>query len=197
MSLMNVKIRHDRIRVSVDTLTTMSVGGGPASTLHTSKLLVLPHAPIILAANGDQLLLNHAFHNLHVFGNDVGLREVADDLPKLLNTVVATPGYTFHPTAILVAGCYEGTMEAYVCRRMGNDSTFATQPIGEAVMPSFEWKSSPLDGDDDGSFIELARMQVRRTRRENPDVTIGGRLLLAEVTPVAVSVRTIADLEAG
>lgn len=204
MSLMNVRVSPDRVLVSVDTLASVATvhpqHGGVLRKMAVSKMIALPHLPLLVAVNGDGLVLTNLIAMLHSSAEDVDIEWLAERLAPQLDAMVdqilpsVMPGWQFVPTAILIAGKSPSGMKAYLASRRLGESKFSCQPCGEVTMPGFDWTDAPVDAVDDASFAKLAGLQVERTRREHPEMAIGGRMLLAEITASGTVIRDVCEL---
>jgi hypothetical protein len=83
-------------------------------------------------------------------------------------------------------------------RRYPQDAAFEALPVGHMlVMPEIDMIEAVESPDTDTKMEELKRRQMAYVKREAPGYPCGGRVLMAELTRDAVTVRTIADLEAA
>lgn len=193
MSLMNCFISNDRALVAVDTAVTVG---------EASKLAILPHANTVLAMRGEVMFFGqvHAALNLcHVNGFD-GLAEV---MPQIFAQVYAQRQAFIdkHPFAgieIALVGWSTalGRMQGVRYERWPDDK-------GPRITPIVPWSLSPNPGytpdtpPDSAERMEAIAKDQVRVLRQLPMVVAGGRLLVAELTHDAASVRTVADLESS
>ncbi len=204
MSLLNVSVSPKRVVLSVDTQTDVATSpSAPPHKINASKILALPHAHLVVACRGDQLLLNAVMAAAHASPQELSLVELAASLADAANhwadaLPAQRPGWQFSSTEFVSAGWSrtDGRMRAFWTHRLQGEDQFTTQPLDTwLVSPGFDWKHPPQIPDDAPACASLARKQVARHRAEQPGVAIGGFLLYAEVTRNGTSIRTIADLE--
>ena len=202
MSLLNVFVQPAKVILSVDTQSSVATAGGPTQKQHTSKLLTLPHANIVMASRGDQLLFNGVFAAAQSAAPELTIDALGENLAaagdawwEILTS--RNPEHAHCATEIVAAGWCgtAGRMVAFHSVRYDQEGRFKTTPLTSYMAaPGFDWKHPPVIPDGPGMCEVLARKQVARHRQELPDAAIGGLLLYAEVTRDSTSIRTIADL---
>lgn len=212
MSLANIVITHDRALVSVDTLAGFMEDAGQMMNehertgRHSGKLWLFPHINMAMTQRGDGLLTATARTVL-----ESALPSSFDDavhmMPSVLDQAYAHSlafrkekfGIEAFPGAEVVLIGWSPcnlSFQAMRWRRYPTDPGFIQSRVDKMLlMPEID-RIEHIDVPDTAEKMEaVARRQVEWVRREHPALTCGGRLLLAELRPDAMTVRTIADLE--
>ncbi|MCG2595969.1 hypothetical protein [Achromobacter insuavis] len=213
MSLANVVITHDRALISVDTAAGFMEGAEQLMSerertgQHSGKLWCFPHINMAMVTRGDGLLTTTTRTVL-----ESALPSSFDDaihmMPNMLEQAYAHVlafreekfGIESFPGAEVVlvgwSPCNLG-FQAMRWRRYPADTDFIQSRVDKMLLLPEIDRIEPVDLPDTAEKMEaVARRQVKWARQEHPSLACGGRLLLAELTRDAVTVRTIADLEA-
>jgi len=212
MSIMNALVTPDRVLVGVDTEADSERQSDKVPKRYEiSKLFPLVHANVVMAARG-----SHAFHMPVLFHLSVSEAATYDAMVTDLSGALVRMVDQAH-AAIRCAGASPsfdiGTQEIYLfgwsdqsSRMMG--TAFTRDPN------SGQWEVLSIDdgvdsgwvapwGEDWGEYREpqdleemqaLAHSQVRITRERAPEVAIGGRLIVAELTRESVSIKSTCAL---
>lgn len=213
MSLANVVINHDRALISVDTRAGFIEGAedlADAETFqnrHAAKLWLFPHMNMAMTQRGDGVLTATVRNLL-----ERSLPDSFDDAVRLMPEVL---GYAYADTVasrkqVLGIDDFPGaeivlvgwspcnlSFQAMRWRRYPTDHDFIQSRVDKMLLLPEIDRIEPVDLPDTAEKMEaVARRQVAWVRRDHPSLACGGRLLLAELTRDAVTVRTIADLEA-
>lgn len=216
MSLINIYMEHDRALIGFDTLSSamaLPPAAGVDAALarfnagvHMSKCAFLAHANVAIAHRGDAMLAVGVCSAVQLnFLSDFDA--IAEAMPQLLAQAYAQVttyrkqfGVEQFPGAevILVGWSHAlNRMEAVRWLRWPTDQSFKASPVGKALLlPDAEWEQTPDVPDSAEQMERIARDQVAYVRAKHAGYNCGGRLLLAELTRDALSIRTIADLEA-
>jgi hypothetical protein len=187
MSLVQVWLENDRARVAVDTLYTMP-GVGMAEG---SKLLPLPHAGTVFAYRGAFGAFALVFAYLYVAQTD-SFDSIIAGVPNCVLQAKAN----LHPDAaawefeLHVVG-YSDELQRFSSMLFLVDlkaGTAEAKPlngpcrVGPAINPVPELNN-------DAAMFEVARAQVAWMRDNEPELATGGRLLIAELTRAAITVK--------
>ena len=191
MSILNVWVSPDRALVAVDTHTFTAGPDRVERLIETSKMLVLPHANMVMAMRGDGLLLSEMFTIAHRSALEVDVPVLLSSLVELAETAKArlerdSPSYKFREAEIVVVGWspMHERIVGGVCHRLHGQERFEYAVIEPwRIGPDANWQSPPDSPDTPAKMVTLARDQVRFMRAAFPESAIGGRLLVAEVTP--------------
>lgn len=213
MSIINIVIEQDRVLIGADTLAGFMEEGQRLLTedqrrdKHTLKFSLFPHINMAMTHRGDGLVLTNARTLLESalpssFDEAVGLMPwimeqaytLAMDARKAQHGMESFEG----AEAVLVG--WSSSKQRFAgarWRRYPEDAGFETLPVGDMlVMPEID-RIGPVETPNTPEKMEaVTRQQLAYVQRECPSYPCGGRLLLAELTRDAVTVRTIADLEA-
>lgn len=213
MSLANIVIRHDRALISVDTLAGFMEEAGQLMSenertgRHTGKLWLFPHINMAMTQRGDGLLTGTAramLESSFPSSFDDAVRMMPSVLDQAFAHTLAFRNEKFgidsFPGAEVVLvgwSLCNLSFQAMRWRRYPTDSGFTQCRVDKMLLLPEIDRIEPVDVPDTAEKMEaVARRQVEWARREHPSLACGGRLLLAELTRDAVTVRTIADLEA-
>lgn len=198
MSILNAHIEAERALVAVDT----HIGNPGDRPRHGSKLLALPHAPAVVAARGEVALFGSVFHNLHANAlEDVDW--MASAMPCILQELHGqrcradlSRRYPFQGLEVALVGWSPmgKRMRGVRWECWPGESTFRETPIDPwSMSPNPGYSELPPPPNSADRMQAVARDQLTALRQAN--AVAGGRLLLAEVRPDAVSVRSLCDLE--
>lgn len=198
MSLCNVQVEPHRALVAVDT-ACLSRG----RLTEGSKLAVLPHMMAVLAGRGMTGFLGmvHAYY----LELPADFDDTEGDLRLTLN-VLRTHLITAHPVhatafeAEIVLVGYSpsrGRMVAALCRCPAGAKEFTYQPIPWCVLGAHAdlGEIPPMSSVE--AMEALARRQVALFRQRDPSTAIGGRLLIATLSPKEIAIHTQCSLEEG
>lgn len=217
MSLVIGRRWDDILRLCVDTLASPMDGQFPISGdvaeamkllesgVHSSKMAHLVHINTIMVHRGDGLLANIVLSGLHMahpqsFDAAVGMMSelAANAFAQACAVRKQMLGIDhFHGSELFLFGWSDALnrMDGVRWVRWPHDKGFTASPANNPLLlPDVEWEHTPEAGTPE-QFERIARDQVAYVRRKHTGYNCGGRLLLAELTRDAMSVRTIADLE--
>lgn len=208
MSLVNVVLEQDRAIVGFDTLSGMVQGFEHLlqCEVHASKAVYMPHARAMLAHRGEALMAIMAHEALQIAALQ-GFDEMAEAMPHILAaTFVQFCEFRKHQlgrehfegSEIILVGWSNALerMQAIRWTRYPEDKGFSVASVGKCVfLPDAEWPAQPSATGTPEQMEAIARDQVAWVRKNRPGFNCGGRLLLAELTRDACSVRVVADLE--
>lgn len=213
MSLVNIVIKHDRALISVDTLAGFMDGAEQLMSKeerkdrHSGKLWLFPHINMAMTQRGDGLLTGTArtlLESSFPFSFDDAIRAMPNVLEQAYTHAMAFRkekfGIESFPGAeIALVGWSPCNLsfQAMRWRRYPADTDFIQSRVDKILLLPEIDRIEQVDLPDTAEKMEaVARRQVEWVRQEHPSLACGGRLLLAELTRDAVTVRTIADLEA-
>lgn len=209
MSLLNIDLNADRALIAVDT-SAISLEGG-AGVMERSKLLHLPHANLVLAARGELVFFSSFFERVCRAPGIVDFDALAasakaalsehkqvllahmraagfDDLDEGCKHEISLIGYSLSAGAMRCATwVYDRASADWLERISGTGLVSPWDPSWARELPDTDtWQAMRL----------LAQLQVEKMRelRERGAIAIGGRLLLAELTRDAYSLRSVCDL---
>lgn len=198
MSILNTYLAADRALVAVDTHI-----GTPDQVQHGSKLLTLPHAPVVIAMRGEFAFFSVLSQTLHL----LALRDIdamTDAMPALLEDIYAQrlkmgrPGeFPFQGIELALVGWSprHGRMRGTRWERWPDADGFKATPVDPwSMSPNPGYQELPPAPDTAERMEAVARDQLAVLRRL-PGVIAGGRLLLAELSRSSISVRALCDLE--
>ncbi len=210
MSLCNVWMSRDRALVAVDTAVRRP--GGPM--LERSKILPIPHASTILATRGFVDFLG-IFHGASIDALDdfdalndqalPNLNRTREFVMQAVAPVAAKKGIgpaAFSEIEIVMVGGSrrQQAMVGNTYQCIAPATTFIRLPIetGRGRIHGNYDGMGPVSKVASAEAMEaLARRQVAYVREHDPSTTVGGRLLLAELTRHSMSITTRCDLEAA
>lgn len=213
MSLANVVVSHDRALISVDTRAGFIEGAqdlADAETFqnrHAAKLWLFPHLSMAMTQRGDGVLTATVRNLLE--------RSLPNSFDDAVRLVPALLGFAYTDTVeprkqalgiedfpgaeIVLVGWSPCNLsfQAIRWRRYPADTDFIQSRVDKMLLLPEIDRIEPVDLPDTAEKMEaVARRQVKWVRQEHPSLACGGRLLVAELTRDAVTVRTITDLEA-
>lgn len=212
MSIVNVWMERGRGLLAVDTRAendSRHLPGGSYVQHDAAKMIVLPHAHMVLANRGDLAffqwfngtLVTEPFSwSIDLFAERAAA--LCDEIYRARMAQFAAL-YANRPfeTEIYAVGWSEKLQEVvcYLCHRDQGASQFTCErveswcaaPQAHDVWPTAE-RTPPFDTEP--RMIAAAREQVRYFRSLHPDRPIGGKLILASVTRGGIETRTVADL---
>ena len=213
MSIANIVIEFNRALIGVDTLAGyMSVADQHMSQderrdRHSGKLSLFPQFSSAMTHRGDGLLTSLVRLNL-----EGACPHDFDEAVKMMPGILAQ-AYTqamAHRKQHLGIDSFPGAEVVLVgwspSRRLFNAVRWIRRPdapeftsepvIRMLVTPEIDRVERVELPDTDARMEALVRRQMEWARTEHPDFpSCGGRLLMAELTRDAVTVRTIANLE--
>ena len=213
MSIANIVIEKDRALIGVDTLVGYMAEGRHLLDeevqyrgRHSGKLSLFPQINSAMTHRGDGLLTSLARLNLesscpHDFD------EAVEMMPSILSgaythataTRKQSTGIEAFPGAeVVLVGWsprYSRFLAVRWCRYPGYDDFTESYVDKRLLLPEIDRVQEVQTPDTDAKMEALVRDQVIWAASEHPDLTCGGRLMMAELTQGAVNVRTIADLE--
>lgn len=200
MSLLNIALSPggQRAYLAVDTAAA-DAGGGKLH--HVTKLFALPHLHAVMGGRGLFLTL------LWVFGEATvapTLEDLCESIPlgidaaraareKLLLDAPSSVTDEEAATTIAVVAWSEGRIVARVWNGF-EDSAHALYDVQSAYL-------APNDGSLTGvpltpaEMEAVARKQVAMVRKDRPDYSIGGELILANIDERGISIRTLCNLD--
>jgi hypothetical protein len=213
MSIINIVIERDRVLIGADTLAGFMEEGQSLLTedqrrdKHTLKFSLFPHINMAMTHRGDGLVLTNV-RTLLESALLSGFDEAVEYMPWIMEQAYtlamdvrkAQHGMqTFEGAEAVLVGWSQSQQRFAGARwrRYPQGPAFEALPVGDVlVMPEID-RLGPVETPDTPEKMEaVTRQQLDYVRRECPSYPCGGRLLLAEMTRDAVTVRTIADLEA-
>lgn len=209
MSLLNVWVEPERILIGVDTAAMfISVGGTPKAAngaaagtrFECSKMLPIVHLNAILAGRGSGWLLPHLLTASYV-RPWAGLDQLFDDMPRLLSAArIKTLIPLIHPRhEILLAGWSErlGRMRAVMYVQQRRLVGFVPNEVEEIWIGPWEddVQGAPVEPDSRQTMAELMRAQLADARVRFPNMAVGGRALVAEVTREQMRVEELCGLD--
>lgn len=218
MTLVNAWIERGRALVAADTVACDETSGGllrraDGTLAEDTKLVALPHLRCVLTSLG-ALELRHWLQLRAMYLPDVD--QAAERMPVLLQEAGSAIGLASR------RGCGSAVFKRY--GHAGDTvltvgwSARRGQVVGLAFKSQDGFRSVRVDehaatGDgavvgfyspgvldrygfpaDDDTMLQLARRQVDACRVKHPGAAIGGRLMLAEVTERAITVREAGQL---
>ena len=219
MSLVNVCLETDRALVAVDTLAgmapavpvnelTQSVLPRIAEGVHSAKCHYLPHINTVIAGRGDNLFAVALFSALLTatprdFDNVVEMTSQLLEPVRMQTMAVRKQmigAERFEGAEVIVVGWSPALkrMEGVRWTRWPHSSGFEVKPVGRALMlPDAEWPKTPDVPDTDEKMERVARDQVAYVKQRFPagQYVCGGSLLVTEITPDAMAVRKVCDLD--
>lgn len=202
MSLLNVHIKPARALIAVD--TQAQVFGSDGRT-EASKLLLMPHLNIVMAARGDLAFFSMVFSCAHRSPANHDFDQLAADMSDSLPVILKQHGVAMSTWGIDPCGveseiCIVGWSRK-LCRMAGmtyerwpGQQEFTTTEIDPwRIGPNAQWSTTPAV-DTIEAMQSVARDQVKFMRKHHPQAAIGGRLLVAELTRDAMTIREAGTL---
>jgi hypothetical protein len=176
--------------------------------VHTAKCNFLPHINTVIAGRGDNLFAVALFSALLTatprdFDNVVEMMSQLLE-PVRMQTMAVRKQMVgierFEGAEVVVVGWSPALkrMEGVRWTRWPNSSGFEVKRVGRALMlPDAEWPNTPDVPDTDEKMERIAREQVAYVKRRFPagQFVCGGSLLITEITPDAMAVRNVCDLD--
>lgn len=203
MSLVNFRVDADRILVAVD-----SIGGASKHRLHMNKLFPIPHTNMLLCGRGS---MNFLAKVSYVCGLMSGFDEVRAELPKALPGLLLTARVEAALYWALSLGRLGSpkldAMELYVfgwseqqeemtamrfTKRRGVRGFALDDDLAEGVGPALAHEFPVLDSVE--TMMRVANEQVTCALRDDPGTPIGGRLMVAELTRDAITLRSAGSI---
>jgi len=209
MTIANIVVERDRALIGVDTLAAyMPQGHGivPESERRdrqTTKVWLYPHANMAMTGRGDVSLMAY----VRLFLDHAAVRDF-DHAVELMSSALPTAfqmamtqrkqgtGLDVFPGVDLVlvgwsrVMCFKGRRWL----RRPEDTDFQASNIDTwLALPEVDRVERVLVPTTDRGMEDLARKQMAWANENYPG-TCGGRLMVYELTPEAISVRTVADL---
>lgn len=196
MSLCNVWIERDRALVAVDTAVQAAP---PHGHVEASKLIPIAHLGAVIAGRGQLLLITNTFLESVLMGAQT-FDELVDRLPEFVRNVVGKLR-----AAIPDARAYRDPAFYAEVHVVGWSERLQSMQCQTIVIPNLSDPPKALLGmtgparvapavtsipplADVDAMRALALEQIRATRASAPSEAIGGRLLLATLTPGSVAV---------
>jgi len=211
MSLLNVLLRDQKAVVAVDTANVVIATG---AIYEGCKMIPLANAGCVLAGRGSPLLLYNFVTWLHCSARSLSFDFIAAEAPTAIDTwfeqwVALIRGHmpeehlpTTQNHQLVVVGWSEkvGRMAGLsLTRDRGSDTAFRAEPIdGVYASPAYEEDLSELTVPNEVAYMQaVAEAQVRAYRGGTLDAgfVIGGRLMVAELTRDAVTIRSACRLQ--
>lgn len=202
MSILNCWVSDRRALLAVDTHVQKNAG----PQVHASKLLVLPHANLAAAMRGDLIFFSGLFDALHL-GDIADFDAAAAAMPGLLDSAFAAYELLRLPLGLPWAGseialvgwsARAGQMQGVRYESWPALPAWQITPVEPwSLSPNASWPELPNTPDTATKMMSLARDQVAFIRSHFNGAVIGGRLLVADLTQHAVTIRTATDLEAA
>lgn len=201
MSLLNIVVEDDRALVSVDTEVGIAIESDPTGAQRRrlgltgmerfagSKLFVVPHANAVVALRGSSQLLLMLATNLCASAVAT-FDDLADCFVDAVETCHALltsrfPSTSVHPEQSAHAVGWSDREQQMVVvaakRKPGTDRYTLDDTAGQIVSPWPFTERAPSIVSR-GQLLDLSREQIRRVRAMDPDVVLGGELLLVELT---------------
>ena len=209
MSLVNAVVTRQIAQVVVDT-EACAIGPGitSASRFSASKMVPLVHANVLFAGRGaagfmllpffavSMMQLSSFDEVVHALDSKV-LRETVEQIEAQHRAVGAPKGFDYGMQEVHVFGWSDklGSMCGFTYYRDPGELTWEKLPVlDSAVQPwGDEWGQMPEPRNED-QLRATSIEQVAHTRRETPELAIGGKLLLAELTKSTMVFRTLCRL---
>jgi hypothetical protein len=201
MTIVNFSVTPTRALVAVDTL-----GGNKVHRQHINKLFPLPHANLLVCGRGSAALIARVSG---VCGLAIDLDDAKRKLTRLIpnmyrfvwllsKVMLVPPGAFSGGQEIYLFGWSEEAGEMQAVRFM-KASSLAPWVVDDDIEES---QAPGLHGQDDLTLSDPQQMwhaagqQVRQSALEHPGWPIGGRLIVAELTRSALTIRSMGDLPA-
>ncbi|MBK1685523.1 hypothetical protein [Rhodoferax fermentans] len=198
MSIINVWLSPERALIATDTATQIVLTG---QVFDGSKLLVIPHAGVVMAQRGHNVYLSTVF-SLAIQHLDISdLDTLCDAMPAMLETankficenltanMTATQREQMGRQEFLLVGNSGGRV---CCRHFIRESMsdafeeFEIEDPGYVGCWDLAWGYPSEDVSTPESMADLVKIQVQKHREALPGAAIGGRLMLAEVTQAGI-----------
>lgn len=207
MSIVNFWTYRDRAVVAVDTRSL----GSDGAYAESSKLLVMPHLPFVLAGRGSINVTGIVFQQLQTLPRSFeGYVELLPGLvPEAIDYVNRWAGnagvnHQINMQEVSIVGWSEKRSmmigHTYRFDPSGNGGGELFREASASISPGLEEDEMP------GGFYETlgtaagmmaaARKQLAWCARRGLDEGTGGRLLVAELTPIEVRVRSFGAIQA-
>lgn len=196
MSLLNISVLQDRVLVAVDTAGEQ-VKDGRRTKREISKMLPLVHLGAMVGVCG-----NTAMAIAVVQQAMIGPAKTFDELVPLIKSITeaafrsvsrearANKTPIIDQQVVAFAGWSEadGGPAAYLCTRNAQHAFTVNRVVTTIFCPGADQlpERDPAELDD---LVVAAQAQVEEARAKYPQIPIGGRLLVAEVTRDSINVR--------
>lgn len=202
MSLLNVWVSPARALVAVDTLCNV----GASATIHASKLLVLPHANLVLAGRGDLVMFAALVNQVQLQSESVDIDTLAARIAGMLDSAVAARneyatklghGCSFEAGEYVLVGWSksQNRVIGIACERLQGERYARCYPIEPwRIAPDAEWENPP-PVHSVAAMETVARQQVAFQREVLPSAAIGGQLHVAHIMRDAITVTRVCSLE--
>lgn len=210
MTIANIVVERDRALIGVDTMAaymTQAKGMLPEDETrdrHTSKVSLYPHANMAMTGRGDvSLMASVRYYLEHAAVRD--FEHATELMPELLTVAYQTSmaqrshftGLDAFPgvDVVLVGWSRLMRFEGRRWIRRTEDANFTQTRIEHwLALPEVDQIEHVDIPNTDARMEALARKQVAWANKNYPG-NCGGRLMIAELTLGAASIRTIANLE--
>lgn len=211
MSIANIVIEENRALIGVDTLAGYMqearhlLDEVKYQARHSGKLSVFPQFSSAMTHRGDGLLTSFARLTLESecpYDFDDAVEMMPAILAAAYTNAMATRKQatgieTFPGAEIVLIGWsprYSRFLAVRWCRYPEHDDFTETYIDKMLLLPEMERIQEVETPDTDAKMEALVRAQVAWAASEHPDLTCGGRLLMAELKRDSITVRTIANL---
>lgn len=209
MSLVNAVVTRHVAQVVVDT-EACAVGPGftTGPRFSASKMVPLVHANVLFAGRGaggfmllpffavNMMPLSSFDEVLHALETKV-LRETVEQIRAQHRAVGAPADFDYGTQEVHVFGWSDKrqSMSGVTYYRDPGEMTWEALPVLESAVQPWgdEWGSMPEPRNVD-ELRATSIEQVAHTRRETPEMAIGGRLVLAELTRSTMLFKTLCQL---
>ncbi|HCN70856.1 MAG TPA: hypothetical protein DIS96_03745 [Pusillimonas sp.] len=212
MSIANIVIEKDRALIGVDTLAGYMQEGRHLlnevhyRARHAGKLTLFPQFDSAMTNRGDGLLTSIVRVGLET-ECPYDFDDAVEMMPGILSTAYTQAtthrkqlGIEAFPGAEVVLVGWSPRNSRYLavrwCRYPEYEDFTEKFFDDRLLLPDIDNLQQVETPDTDAKMEALVRDQVAWAASEHPNLTCGGRLVMAELTRGAVTVRTIADLEA-
>jgi hypothetical protein len=215
MSLLNVWMEPHRALVGVDTHAMhlgprgepLLVRGLPPGRFETSKMIPIVHLNAVMAVRGSAVLIAGAYIlcNMEPWQ---GLDQLFDNFPTIvaknfaqLEHVSRQQGQKANPEQeVMLIGWSKraGKMRCLMLKQETEGAGFVPHQIDELWLGPWDDDAQgapPVDPSDDRSMAELMQAQRLDARQRFPNLPVGGRALVAELSRDQLSFREVANLE--
>ncbi len=215
MSLLNVWVEPQRALVGVDTHAMYldprgePAKGMPAGRFETSKMIPIVHLNAVMAVRGSAILIAGCYVLCNMEPR-LGLDQLFNDFPAIvaknyaqLEQAARQQGHqaSLDQEVMLVGWSRRaGKMRCLMLKQVPGQAGFVPHDVDELWLGSWDDDAQgvpPVDPCDDRSMAELMQAQRLDARQRFPNLPIGGRALVAELSRDQICLREVASLEQG
>lgn len=211
MSLLNAHVTRDRALVAVDTETSLGMRANAAAGLtrfQSAKMFPLVHANVLLAGRGENAFLMPVLFKLTTMQTSSFdalawalekflLRQAVDEAHASVRAAGGPEGFDIGTQEVCIFGWSDSldSMAGKAFFRDANDPAWYPLEVttGWATPWWDDWGDEP-EMPTDEALLEAARRQAGRTWSEAPDVPLGGRLIVADLTRHGMIIRPAGEL---